>query len=319
MTCLFCGGANEPIYRMSGLWIVQCRNCSTATVEQPPSNEAIRKYYDGFLFQACRENISLFVRDEIRDWLQAFRFPKEARMLDVGGGGGFMAHAFREFGFGEPFYVDLDEKACAFASNELKISNVFNGDVCSFDALKAYRFDFIYSRHVIEHVVNPVDMIDRMIGLLRPGGVIEMTLPNGASLEYFGHPALLKSRIRTIRQANPGWSTQKVLMLFLSGYIAHGIDPIRHLWAITPAGLRANLSGRDDVTFDVRTAPLDDPVYSMYFSNKCAKSGKTRVRTRLVAETLGRMRGQCHLIARIRRKIEVDEGKRDSLSEKAGN
>jgi SAM-dependent methyltransferase len=266
-----------------------------------PEERELRRFYDGFLFQADLRNLECYTTPEIESWLRSFAFPSGARMLDVGGGGGFMARAFESFGLGRSWYVDLDPKACGFARESLGLTEVLNEDVCGLPSRLSQRFDFIYCRHVLEHVPDPIRMIQAMMELLAEGGVLEMILPNGISLEYLGYPSLLHARVNRLLRGNLGWSRARVWGTFATSRIAHGMDPIRHLWAITEKALSAWTTRQVGFETTILTASLSDPIYSMYHARRLASTWSNRLHTRLVVQTLGRLRGGCHLILRMRR------------------
>jgi len=286
---------------MDDFQIVQCGTCLTCTVAPLPREDELRRFYDGFLFQANPRNLEHYRTREIECWLRSFALRAEARMLDVGGGGGFMARAFESFELGHSCYVDLDPKACTFARDVLGLTEVLNLDVCDLPEQLPYRFDFIYCRHVVEHVPDPIRMMSAMTELLADGGVLELVLPNGISLEYLGYPSMLRKRISRILRGNPQWSRAKIWAVFTTSRIAHGIDPIRHLWAITKLGLSAWAHRRPDLKTSIKTAPLSDPIYSIYNTKRLTSTWRARLHTALVNQTLGRVRGGCHLILSARR------------------
>lgn len=298
--CRWCGGELRPLYRMGDYQTWQCRRCNSGTTSPLPPAEELRRFYDQFAFAADAANLRLYKTDPVTRWLRGFGFRAEARLLDVGGGGGFMARAFQDAGLGEAHYVDLDASACLFAGRELGLRHVRHADVCELPHLSGVRYDLIYCRHVLEHVRDPFEMLRRMMALLADDGVIELILPNGASLEYLGYPELLRRRVDTIVRSNPELSEATVWRSFWTGRIAHGLDPIRHLWAVTPKGITAWLSRQPGIRFSVCTKPLSHSVYSMYNAGVRRSSWQERVRTFCVNRSVARVRGACHLVARIR-------------------
>ncbi len=301
-TCAFCGAWAQPLYRMDAFQIVQCQGCRSSFVDPMPTEHALQHFYNGFLFQADLKNLELYTTPAIGSWLQGLRLPPGARMLDVGGGGGFMARSFEIFGHGKAWYVDLDSEACRFAREKLGLTRVLNGDVCTLADRMDEPFDLIYCRHVLEHVPNPVRMLDAMAGLLAEGGRLVLVMPNGLSREYLGYPSLLKGRVERILRANPGWSRSKVWRTFATTRIAHGMDPVRHVWALTRKALVAWAARRPDLDSAITSAPLSDPVYSVYNTARLGSNWRHRLHAFLVQQSLGRIHGGCHLVAHFHKK-----------------
>jgi 2-polyprenyl-3-methyl-5-hydroxy-6-metoxy-1,4-benzoquinol methylase len=155
-------------------------------VSHLPSESEINNFYQGFNFQTDLCNYDLIATLAIKEWLHGFNLPQNAKMLDVGGGGGFFAKAFQEFGFGESTYVDLDSGACDFAKDQMELERVIcdsveNGD----NYFKGQKFDFIYCRHVVEHLVNPAQLIMQCAELLSEKGTFIVQCPNGLSRRVY--------------------------------------------------------------------------------------------------------------------------------------
>lgn len=302
--CDFCGGSMLLIYNMNDYQIVQCNKCFTSTIVNMPEDSEIERYYSGFMFCADENNKRIFENKIFKEWFESFKLEKNSKMLDVGGGGGFFSYAFEYFHMGESYYIDIDNEACKFAMEKLKLKNVINDDVKYLNNRVNHKFDFIYARHLIEHLKQPLEFIDSCIELIAPGGVFILQFPNGISLEYLGYPELLRKRINIIRESNPQFSRLKLLSAICSKKISHGIDPIRHLWAISPQGISAYLS-KKDIDFKVKTAPLTDAVYSPYYS---PPNYFSKLRSGIVNKTLVNINGGTHLIAIIRNNVRLNKG-----------
>lgn len=288
----------QPIYSLNGYTIIQCVNCLTSRVETLPEPNVLARFYDGFMFTANKGYQKKYQTLEVQSWLASLNLPSNARMLDIGGGGGFMCNTFQHFNMGEAFYIDLDTKACEFAKNQLGLKNVLNIDA---SVLKNYfpeKFDFIYSRHVIEHLIDPLSLISNAIDLLSDHGILVLFCPNGLSYEYLGHPLMIKPKAIKLRQSNQ-WSILKTFNILFSKKITHGLDPLRHLWAFTDKGLSSWLSKRSDVMFDSFTTNLTDKVYSPYFE---PQNGFHKLWTQLINHTLVKINGGTHLVFHIRKK-----------------
>lgn len=98
--------------------------------------------------------------------------------LEVGSAGGDLLERMRERGV-RAVGVEISEDACAVA--RAKGLDVFCGTI------EEYRtdqpFDVVFMSHVLEHVVDPVDTLERVKELLRPGGVVYVETPNVGALD----------------------------------------------------------------------------------------------------------------------------------------
>lgn len=265
-SCPFCNGSLTFIYKMGEYRIEKCLTCKTGLVNPMPTSDELSGFYDGFMFAADMRNMPV-VRKSSRLLFSELGFEtgRKMEMLDVGGGGGFFSKAFEDFGYGRSTYIDIDAKASEFAGKELGISTAINADVTEYKFDK--RFDFIMCRHIIEHLITPHTFIIKMTELLSDKGILLIMCPNGESLEYFSYPKLgLLKRAKTIRDAN-NISFFHVFGKFLTGNILHGIDPPRHLWAITIKGLTTYLTNHS-LDFNIYTRNLADRCYSPYYTPK---------------------------------------------------
>jgi 2-polyprenyl-3-methyl-5-hydroxy-6-metoxy-1,4-benzoquinol methylase len=299
-SCIFCGGQLNHIYYMKQYSIVQCSQCFTTTVENKPTSLELERFYKGFTFNNNINIANKMVNPGLANWIKSLNLPKNAKMLDVGGGGGSFAYAFNQLGFGESYYIDLDEESCKFAKNELKIEHVVHGDAIEYCNMNhQLKFDFIYCRHLIEHLINPLKLIESIINSLSSGNVFVLQFPNGRSWEYLGYPKLLRKRAEIIYDSNQEWSKFKTIRTLFSNRIAHGIDPPRHLWAISSKGIESYLLKNIDIQFKVYFAPLNHPVFSPYFQTKTLFSKSLSF---IVNNTLARLHGGTHLIIEIKKK-----------------
>jgi len=298
--CQFCGGRRRYRYRMDSYPVWQCIRCGTGCAWPMPEPALVQRYYRGFLAATNERRLAAFgalreaARSVFRDMGLA---PGGAlRMLDVGGGGGFFSRAFEECGYGESTYVDLDPLSCAFARERLGLRRVVNGECADVAAREGGRFDFIYCRHVIEHLPDPAALLESMVLCLAPRGVLAVQFPNGDSLEYLAYPAEMRWRWAAMRRGSR-LSATRLLWLMLAGAMLHDLDPPRHLWAVTGAGVTAWARGRG-LECRVRTADLGDPAYSPYYARSSDLAG--RARDFVGQRVLARLRGGCHCVAVLR-------------------
>ncbi len=289
--CRLCGGDFGYYYKLAEYDLGSCCNCGSVSVVNVISADELKRFYQGFSFQVNIDNYNKVKTPAVESWIRDLLKGKEnASMLDVGGGGGFFARAFEEFGFGESTYIDLDGEACDFARNQMGLKRVVCDNV---ENLKAYvgmkKFDFIYCRHVVEHLIDPGKLVRECADMLSDHGVFVLQCPNGESKEGF---------LREVKSSN-SWSKTKAITFSLSSSYGWGIDPIRHLWAISGKGIESIFEYNDSFEVVVKSASLADPVFSPYWS---PQTRWYRIATSFARRAAGILYKGMHLVVEIRRK-----------------
>ncbi len=302
-TCAFCGGPWRWRYAMGRYGIWQCRGCATGRAWPVPSPDEIAQFYHGFSKNLKADLMPRFREGGLRLFRDFGLSPgRKLRMLDVGGGGGFFARAFEDLGFGESTFVDVDALCCAFAAEQLGLARVLNFDAVKVADAGLGRFDLIYSRHVVEHLTQPTEAMEQWADMLAPGGLLVVHCPNGDSLEYLAYLRLnLRSRLGTIRRSS-NLSRPALLWTVLTGGMLHGMDPPRHLWAISRRGMR-KWSQRAGLACRIRTYHLGDPAHSPHYKRQVGLAGEV-----VGMQVLSRLRGGAHLVARLSRRAGLAAG-----------
>lgn len=295
MICPLCNGKLLFVYKMGDYRIEKCSICKTGLVNPMPDQDALAKFYDGFLYAANIQHMPIIARSSTKLFSElCLKRDTHLQMLDVGGGGGFYSKSFEDLGYGKSTYIDLDQKACEFAKSKLNVSTVVNADVT---AVKfETKFDFIMCRHIIEHLIRPGDFILKMTELLSEQGVLLVMCPNGASLEYLAYPKGLLNRFRVIRNSN-NISTPKLFVRLIFGDMLHGIDPPRHLWAITRKGMAVFLQ-KNSLKFKIFTKNLSDECYSPYYT---PHTFSDRLADFSADKFFSKIHGGTHLVVEVRK------------------
>ncbi|MET8349491.1 class I SAM-dependent methyltransferase [Micromonospora sp. NPDC005206] len=89
-------------------------------------------------------------------------------VLDVGGGPGYFASAFRDAG---ARYVGLDPDVGDFSAAGESVAGMLRGSGTALPVRSA-SVDVTFSSNVLEHVSEPARMLDEMARVTRPGGVL---------------------------------------------------------------------------------------------------------------------------------------------------
>ncbi len=106
------------------------------------------------------------------------------RVLEVGCGAGSMTPWLsRKVGLsGRLVALDINAQEVECARQKVMESGLDNADFISTSVEKIMaigrNFDFIYGRFILMQVQNPLEVLERLISCLRPGGIIALDEPN---------------------------------------------------------------------------------------------------------------------------------------------
>src|SRR5262249_9479546 len=100
-------------------------------------------------------------------------------MLDVGCGRGDLGEALARRGW-RVAGVEPSAEACAVARQRGGDATAGTLQTASYEAEK---FDAVVMRHSLEHVPDPIDDLVRVRRVLRPGGLLAISVPNFACWE----------------------------------------------------------------------------------------------------------------------------------------
>lgn len=111
---------------------------------------------------------------------EALPWSGEGRLLDVGCGPGVNLQTFQEQGW-DVHGIDVNESAVAMAREKVG-DRVHHGtlDTAPFDEES---FDVVSLNHSLEHMFSPLETLERVRRLLKPGGMVVIEVPNADSWE----------------------------------------------------------------------------------------------------------------------------------------
>ena len=158
-----------------------CGDCGAIFIHPVPV-EQLKKIYPPNYYSFVNHSKGIVVR--LKEWLDKRFFKKilkqipaqKVNVLDVGGGTGWIPDVLKKsdnrIGFTQ--IVDIDEKAKSIA--EKNGHAYFEGTIENFSTEK--RFHLILMLNVIEHVADPLAVLQRAKSLLAPEGMIVIKTPN---------------------------------------------------------------------------------------------------------------------------------------------
>jgi len=102
-------------------------------------------------------------------------------LLDVGSGLAVFPFRMREAGW-QVTALDPDARAAEHARQNAKVHSV-HADFLTWEPPEGSRFDVITLNKVLEHVENPVAMLERARRWIRPGGFVYVEVPDAVAAQ----------------------------------------------------------------------------------------------------------------------------------------
>lgn len=171
-----------PEFRAETYELRRCRTCGLAWQVAAPDDElALRLYDDPGAFEAvARAHAGLdfytSAAREVATIVAAFgRSPERLRFLDYGMGRGEWARLAGAFGV-QSFGVELVGAAREHARS-------FGVVALAPDELSGRSFDFVHTEQVFEHVPGPLRLLEQLRGVLAPGGLVKISVPDAGDLD----------------------------------------------------------------------------------------------------------------------------------------
>lgn len=229
--------------------IYDCSNCGFRFTNNFPSDDIIGRYYDSPDYISHSDS-KKGVINRLYHFLREFMLKKKGnlvskfstgnRLLDIGSGTGYFLNAAKERGYSVSG-IEKDSKARNFA-----IDN-FGLDVKGEDFLwniNSDSFDVVTLWHVLEHMQNLNEVVDKLFNILSKDGTLILALPNHNSYDA------------------------GIYKEYWAAY-----DVPRHLWHFTPATVEKLLNKHQFKIIKQKTMPLD-AFYISLLSEKYRGSGK---------------------------------------------
>lgn len=185
-TCIICGTVQRRLFRRGNHAYDRCKRCGLVSGNPIPSASEIERHY---AMKFARGNYHLRRQYETQ-YEQVFQgfvdilgglldYSTTPRILDIGCFTGDLPVLLERAG-ADVYGLELQPEAVAIANEKLP-GRIFQADVHG-DAFPADRYDAITMTGLIEHVTDPLLLLSRCHGLLKPGAVLLLETPNGGSL-----------------------------------------------------------------------------------------------------------------------------------------
>lgn len=189
--CLMCDGtewehlwsapaldySNEDLFE-----IKKCKECNFVRTLPFPENNTLEDKYQAGSY-SVNESFAFRISEHFARIIERFKLYKISKLtnnrtlLEIGSGKGrFVAvaldHDWNAFGY-EPFQVPRIKKKYR--------SRIYSGSIDQIP-IKYNAIDTIVLWHVLEHMIDPKDALDKANKYLKPGGLLVLAVPNFDSL-----------------------------------------------------------------------------------------------------------------------------------------
>jgi len=175
--CPICRNKTKNIGQKNGYEIGTCLSCGHIFVINIPDEATLSEVYKNYSFDfRSLHKIPPYVFKRLHKTLLKFnKYRKNNNFLDVGFGAGSMLYSAQKMGW-NVYGVEKSDLAVKQAGQN-GFRNIVLGDFIKVNY--DIEFDIIVLDGTLEHLLNPSEFIEKSKQLLRQGGLLYITTPNG--------------------------------------------------------------------------------------------------------------------------------------------
>ena len=162
----------------------ECNNCGTIFQKEIPNDFLMNKLYEEWIdpekaFKSHLEKVNLsnfsYYAQEVMMVIAFFnRIPSQLKFFDYGMGWGKWCYMAKAFGCGS-YGTELSKTRIEYAQSQ-------GTKVITWEEIPNYRFDFINTEQVFEHIPEPLKTLRCLKKSLKHNGLIKISVPNGKDI-----------------------------------------------------------------------------------------------------------------------------------------
>lgn len=180
-SCHICDSEAFHALDKDGYNLFECRKCKLIFVNPMPTDKELNELYSSVTGYQKNKTIAKKINKEqfdsyskIINYINSKVTCDGPRLLDIGCSSGDFLVMAKELGFAVEG-IELNETTAGVArSRGLVVHSGRIGDI----SLLPKSFDVVHLGDVIEHVQNPRGLIEEIVHLLKPNGMLIITTPN---------------------------------------------------------------------------------------------------------------------------------------------
>jgi len=173
----------RTIVSVDGHDVIECAVCGFCHIDPLLSDEDLKKFYNGeFYEKECSDYFRNAEDDKEWSMLRSGYYfeklenlTKGRRLLDIGSGPGYFLEAAQERGWS---VLGFEASTIAAEYTSARGIPVINDFYSAGKAQNLGEFDVISLNLVLEHLRDPISVIDDAKRMLAPGGLLFLTVPN---------------------------------------------------------------------------------------------------------------------------------------------
>ena len=162
--------------------IVICKDCGFVFNNPCPSYAELDKHYTSWSNYETPQTEGKATKEMDNKWQRTFDFVKKSfpekfkgKALEVGCATAFGLSVFKSNGW-EVLGLDPSEKAVNLAKKLYGIEVI--KALFDINLFKGKKFDLIIFSHVLEHIISPSELVNELIPILEPNGLVFIEVPN---------------------------------------------------------------------------------------------------------------------------------------------
>lgn len=160
---------------------LKCSSCKSVYISEIP--EDLGKYYqDEYYRIPSIVRLKKIAKKSIGKLETITRFASRGRLLEVGPAFGVLAWQAKEFGF-DVNVIEMDRRCCDFLQNYVDV-NVVQSDSPHIAMKTMQSHDVIAIWHVMEHLPEPLSLLQAAAENLVAGGFLVVAMPNPESFQF---------------------------------------------------------------------------------------------------------------------------------------
>jgi SAM-dependent methyltransferase len=178
--------AGPVIVSADGYDVIECEACGFRHIDPLLSDEELRKFYDAEFYQSERPDYFRNAEEDKDWWMLRYHHLFDLldlhapgkRLLDIGSGPGYFIEAGRDHGW-DVLGFEPSPMAAAYAAK--RGLHVVNDLFTLARAREHGSFDAVSLNLVLEHLRDPIGLVEDVKTILNPGGILFVTSPNDFS------------------------------------------------------------------------------------------------------------------------------------------